>query len=219
MLQTGEPGTVQAGDDVDGEGIAVAPDGLVDTVDTVDTVVRDGWWQRAIRSRWAIWVLLYAVALLALPRIRCQVVGANDSSRYSTMIALVEQGTPYIDGVDLAKRTMDKVRVNGRDLSTKPPVLSVIGAGIYYVLHNAFGLTFKKNEAVVVPILVALLCTLPLLVLLWAFHGGSPSDPGRPWGSRPCWACPPYAFPLAPSWSITCRAPPRCSACSSLPGS
>lgn len=128
-------------------------------------------WQHTVQSRWAIWVLLYGVALLALPRIRCQVVGANDSSRYSTMIALVEHGTPYIDQVDLAKRTMDKVRVDGRDLSTKPPVLSVIGAGIYYVLHNVFGLTFRKNEAVVVPILVVLLCTLPLLVLLWAFHG------------------------------------------------
>jgi len=116
-------------------------------------------------------VLLYAVALLALPRIRCQVVGANDSSRYSTMVALVEHGTPYIDDAHLAKRTMDKVRVNGRELSSKPPVLSVLGAGIYYVLHKGLGLTFEKNEAVVVPILVALLCTLPLLVLLWAFHG------------------------------------------------
>ncbi len=137
----------------------------------VELEPRTGPWQRALRSRWAIWVLLYAVALLALPRIRCQVVGANDSSRYSTMIALVEQGTPYIDGVDLSRRTMDKVRVNGRDLSTKPPVLSTIGAGIYYVLHKGFGLTFKKNEAVVVPILVALLCTLPLLALLWMFYG------------------------------------------------
>lgn len=128
-------------------------------------------WQRALRSRYAIWVLLYAVALLALPRIRCQVVGANDSSRYATMIALVEHGTPYIDRAHLAKRTMDKVRVDGRELSTKPPVLSFIGAGIYYVMHKVFGLTFKKNESVVVPILVALLCTLPLLLLLWAFHG------------------------------------------------
>lgn len=135
------------------------------------TAVEPSPWQRVLQSRWAIWALLYAVALLALPRIRCQVVGANDSSRYATMIALVEHGTPYIDQVPLAQRTMDKVRVDGRELSTKPPMLSVIGAGIYYVLHRVFGLTFKKNEAVVVPLLVALLCTLPLLVLLWAFHG------------------------------------------------
>jgi hypothetical protein len=128
-------------------------------------------WQRLVQSRWAICALLYGLGLLALPRIRCEVVGANDSSRYATMIALVEHGTPYIDGVPLARRTMDKIRVGGAELSTKPPVLSVIGAGIYYVLHRIFGLSFRKDEAVVVPILVALLCTLPLLVLLWAFHG------------------------------------------------
>ncbi len=137
----------------------------------VDSAQRADGWQRVVRSRWAIWALLYAVAVLALPRIRCEVVGANDSSRYSTMIALVEHGTPYIDKAHLSKRTMDKVRVNGKELSTKPPVLSFLGAGIYGVLHKGFGLSFKKNEAVVVPILVALLCTLPLLVLLWMFHG------------------------------------------------
>jgi len=138
---------------------------------SADRADRASLWWLAIRSRWAIWALLYAVALLALPRIRCEVVGANDSSRYATMIALVENGTPYIDDVDLAKRTMDKVRVDGREVSSKPPMLSVIGATIYYALYKVFGLTFDKNEAVVVSILVALLCTVPLLVLLWLFHG------------------------------------------------
>ncbi len=128
-------------------------------------------WRRACRSRWAIWALLYGVALLALPRIRPEVVGANDSSRYATMIALVERSTLHIDGVYLSARTMDKVRVDGREISTKPPLLSVVGASIYLVLHELFGLSFREDEAVVVTILVALLCTLPLLLLLWMFFG------------------------------------------------
>jgi hypothetical protein len=66
---------------------------------------------------------------------------------------------------------MDKVRIKGHELSSKPPVLSAIGASIYWVLHTALGLNFGKNEAVLVWLLVALLCTMPLLVLLWLFHG------------------------------------------------
>ncbi|MFH2010925.1 MAG: hypothetical protein ABI333_30275 [bacterium] len=132
---------------------------------------RQSHWERVLHSRWASWALLFVVAVLALGRIRPEVVGANDASRYATMIALVERSTLYIDGVPLARHTMDKVRVRGRELSTKPPLLSVIGAGFYAVLHHGFGLSFRRHEPMVVVLLVALLCTLPLLLLLWAFHG------------------------------------------------
>lgn len=156
-------------------------------------------WTRLVRSPWAVWVLVYAVGVLALGRIRPAVVGANDSSRYATMIAIVEHGTYYIDGVYLADRTMDKVRVGARDLSTKPPVLSTLGAALYAVLHHGFGLSFRRNEGVVVRVLVALLCTVPLLVLLLMLHGllrREGLDPGVSLGATALLGLGTLAFPF-----------------------
>ncbi len=126
-------------------------------------------WHRLLRSRWALALLIYGVGVLALGRIRSEVVGANDASRYATMIAIVEQGTYYLDDVPLAHRTMDKVQVDGRELSTKPPVLSTLGAALYAVLYHGVGLSFAHQEGVVVTVIVAALCMAPLLLLLWMF--------------------------------------------------
>jgi hypothetical protein len=128
-------------------------------------------WIAILRSRWALVGLLYAVAVLSLGRTRGEVVGANDASRYATMIALVEQGTFAIDRVPLAQRTMDKVKLEGRTLSSKPPVLSVIGAGVYAALYHGLGIRFDRHEGLVVRVIVLLFGTVPLLLLLWAFHG------------------------------------------------
>jgi hypothetical protein len=136
-------------------------------------------WRRLLRSRWAPALLIYGVGVLALGRIRPEVVGANDASRYATMIAIVEQGTYFLDAVPLAQRTMDKVQVDGRELSTKPPVLSTLGAALYAVLYRGLGLSFAHHEGVVVTVIVAALCTAPLLLLLWMFHALLRREGGR----------------------------------------
>jgi hypothetical protein len=88
------------------------------------------------------------------------------------MIALVERGSFDIREVPLSRRTMDKVRIGSGELSSKPPLLSMVGAGIYALLHNCLDLSFASNEGAVVFVIVALLGTLPLVILLalfWAF--------------------------------------------------
>lgn len=137
----------------------------------VDRQPHLGRFARLAASPWASRTLLYAVFVLALGRIRCEVVGANDSSRYATMVAIVERGTFDIREVPLSARTMDKVRVGEQEISSKPPVLSVLGAALYAVMHRVLGLSFQRNEGAVVFGIVAFLCTLPLVVLLWLFHG------------------------------------------------
>ncbi len=75
-------------------------------------------------------------------------VGTGDSanSRLATVWALVHEGTWAIDRpIDgppnpFAARTVDKVQIEGRMYSTKPPLLPLAMTAEYYVLHHAFGL-------------------------------------------------------------------------------
>ena len=71
----------------------------------------------------------------------------QEESRMATVQTLVEQGTFAIDHTDF-NRTGDKVFVNGHFYSDKTPLLSVATAGLYSVLHNAFGLTLDPTICV-----------------------------------------------------------------------
>ncbi len=72
----------------------------------------------------------------------------QEESRMATVQTLVEQGTFIIDHTEF-NRTGDKVFIAGHFYSDKTPLLSVAAAGIYAVLHNAFGLTL--DPAICVP--------------------------------------------------------------------
>lgn len=65
---------------------------------------------------------------------------ANDQSRLATMESLVERGTFAIDDSTF-NGTVDKIFVNGHFYSSKPPVLSFLGAGLYFILHHCFNLS------------------------------------------------------------------------------
>jgi hypothetical protein len=72
----------------------------------------------------------------------------QEESRMATVQALVEQGTFIIDHTEF-NRTGDKVFINEHFYSDKPPLLSVVTAGAYSILHNVFGLTL--DPAICVP--------------------------------------------------------------------
>jgi hypothetical protein len=76
-------------------------------------------------------------------------LAGNDASRFAHIESLVDSGVSYIDQSEY-KWTKDKVTINGHDYSNKPPLLGVIGAGIYLVLKNIFGIQFEKNEGLTV---------------------------------------------------------------------
>ncbi len=92
---------------------------------------------------------------------------ANPGSRLATIEALVDHGTFAIDGT-LFAGTVDKIMLDGKLYSTKPPVWSSFGALVYAAL-KPFGVSFAQDPALAVKLLSLALALLPHLVLL--FYG------------------------------------------------
>jgi hypothetical protein len=94
----------------------------------------------------------------------------NPMSRMATMDALVHDGTFIIDRSPFAN-TADKVKIGEHFYSSKPPVLSVAGAGIYAVLHHATGMSFRENAETAIRVMNLILAGVPhLLLLLYAYR-------------------------------------------------
>lgn len=122
--------------------------------------------------------LLTLAALVPLVHARVFEAG-NDASRFATIESLVDRGTGAIDG-SRYHWTVDRVTIDGRDYSNKPPLLSLAGAGVYWVLEHAAGLTFVDDEPAVVWALTFLLAALPSVLLVGIFHRALVSR----WGER-----------------------------------
>jgi hypothetical protein len=60
----------------------------------------------------------------------------------ATVEALVHQGTWAIDDTVFGERTADRIYLQGHFYSSKPPVLSLLAATFYAVLHNVFQISF-----------------------------------------------------------------------------
>ena len=60
---------------------------------------------------------------------------ANTGSRYATIQALIDYGTYHIDKSQYV-HTIDKYKVGDNYISSKPPTLPTIGAGIYWVYRE-----------------------------------------------------------------------------------
>jgi hypothetical protein len=61
--------------------------------------------------------------------------GQNDLSRFCTIKVLVENHT---FAIDYESKSVDTVYSGGKYYSSKPPVLSLIGAGVYWIMYNIF---------------------------------------------------------------------------------
>jgi Dolichyl-phosphate-mannose-protein mannosyltransferase len=74
---------------------------------------------------------------------------ANTGSRYATIESLVDYGTYHIDKSRYV-RTIDKVKVDGHYISSKPATLPTVGAGVYWAYQRITGRTIAENEGQVV---------------------------------------------------------------------
>jgi len=74
---------------------------------------------------------------------------ANTGSRYATIEALVDQHTYHIDRTHYLF-TIDKYKVGPNFISSKPPTLPTIGAGVYWVYRELTGKTIARYEGDVV---------------------------------------------------------------------
>lgn len=116
-------------------------------------------------------------------------LSANDRSRWLTIRALVDQGTFAIDDVMDANvwNTIDMVQHRGRDgklhlYSSKPPLLSVLLAGEYWLIKAVTGWTLVEQPYDVVRLMLLTVNVLPMLLMLalvarWAERFG-----GTDWG-------------------------------------
>jgi MFS family permease len=96
-------------------------------------------------------------------------LAGNESSRYAQIEALVDYHQTNIDESKY-NWTIDRVTLNEKDYSNKPPSLSIIGSGIYFILKNIFGLTFEKNESLTIYLLTLLIIGLSTSWLASKFY-------------------------------------------------
>jgi hypothetical protein len=115
--------------------------------------------------------------------------GSNDRSRWATVRALVERGTFVIGQRDLRDRdpltrdtgiifedgwkSVDKMMdpKTGEFYSTKPPLLTMVAAGEYWVLNRLLGWSIVEDRWLVIPLILLTLNLLPfvgyLMLLAW----------------------------------------------------
>jgi hypothetical protein len=101
-------------------------------------------------QRRAAYAVIFIVTLGLLTAAVCRVkplLSANDRSRWCTVWSVVERGTYQIDEIDAVPGwgTIDKVRQQGHYYSSKPPVLSTLVAGVYWLVRAVTGWSFDKN--------------------------------------------------------------------------
>src|SRR5690606_38162462 len=85
----------------------------------------------------AVWLAVIAARLLHSEPLQ----SANDRSRWCTVWSLVEEGTYQIDTIRQRRGwdTIDKVRHEGHFYSSKPPLLSTVVAGVYWLEKQTIG--------------------------------------------------------------------------------
>jgi hypothetical protein len=96
-------------------------------------------------SRFAPWVFFALVGITAVVSSRNDVGGWNDASRLATVESLVDSHTLSIDSSIFAPMTLDKIRVDGRFFSDKPPVPAFWQALLYAALQSCFGITAQHQ--------------------------------------------------------------------------
>lgn len=137
----------------------------------------------ADRYRWAIYWLLIAVCLggsvgrifaVSADHGRHPFLSANDRSRWATVRSLVDHQTFAIDKVitDRYWDSIDKVYHLGADgkyhyYSSKPPLMSVVLAGEYWVIKKTIGISIAEHPFYVGRAILVVTNGLLLLALLW----------------------------------------------------
>ncbi|MBL8816506.1 MAG: hypothetical protein JNL58_10785 [Planctomyces sp.] len=120
-------------------------------------------------------LILISAAILAASILSAEPLqSANDRSRWATVWSLVERGTYQIDEIDQLTRfrTIDKVRHRLSEdepwhfYSSKPPLLSTIVAGLYWVERHTIGLGLFQHTAFVVRLLLMFVNWLPMCLAL-----------------------------------------------------
>jgi len=119
---------------------------------------------------WAYAVLIVTAAALMTAALMAArpLTSANDRSRWCTVWSLVERQTYRIDEIiqQPGWDSIDKVRHQGHFYSSKPPWLSTVAAGVYWVGKHTFGWDLLRQTRQVTCWVLLLLNLIPALVAL-----------------------------------------------------
>ena len=111
-------------------------------------------------------MVVSAVVILSLLQTSPQ---CNSASRLATVESLVHRGTFAIDGSPFAG-TADRVLIDGRYYSSKPPLLSVLAAGGYLAFSSLTGMDFASHPSEATAFVNLLVGALPYLLTLYFFY-------------------------------------------------
>ncbi|MCL4490210.1 MAG: hypothetical protein M1570_19075 [Chloroflexi bacterium] len=117
--------------------------------------------------------IVFFIAFAALTKTKPE--SWNDISRIAAVESLVERGTWTIDASPWLDATQDKVLLNGHFYSDKMPLMTLLGAGAYTILHDGWGMSlapdcFQAAGACAYPWLTRILVGLPVALMLWLFY-------------------------------------------------
>jgi hypothetical protein len=100
--------------------------------------------------------------------IHSPLLSANDRSRWCTVWSLVERGTYQIDEIIEQRgwNTIDKGRFKDHFYSSKPPFLSTIVAGIYWLLKRTAGLDLLSQTHETVHVILLITNLIPWIIAL-----------------------------------------------------
>jgi hypothetical protein len=120
---------------------------------------------------------------------------SNDRSRWATVRALVDEGTFVIGHRDRNRvdsgivfesgwETLDKVLdpKTGDYYSTKPPLLTLLAAGFYWLLKSTLGWTLTGNPFAVVRTILVVVNLVPFVVYLMLLARLADRYAGTDWG-------------------------------------
>lgn len=99
------------------------------------------------------WVIIFTSTLFVLAGLREVSLNDNVNSRLASAYSLVHYGTWQLDRpVDepplyFEQNTVDKVKIGGHVYSTKPPLMPLVMAGEYWLLHTALGWKLEPQAA------------------------------------------------------------------------
>jgi hypothetical protein len=138
--------------------------------------------------RWIAVVLIVAALVYGAVYSQAGFLGDTANSRLATVYSLVHHGTWTIDGRDappnpFAAGTVDKCALNGKVLSTKPPMLPLLMTGEYVVLRALFGWQLDAPDALkkIVWVMNFTLVALPFVLILLLFYRMTGWLPMAPW--------------------------------------
>ncbi|MCA9065177.1 MAG: hypothetical protein KDA96_19040 [Planctomycetaceae bacterium] len=134
------------------------------------------------RERWTspdagcerLLILLAVAVITAATLTATPLQSANDRSRWATVWSLVERGTYQIDEIDRIPgwSTIDKVRHRSSPdqpwhfYSSKPPLLSTLVAGLYFIERQTLGHGLRTATPFVTRLLLLLINVVPMALAL-----------------------------------------------------